>query len=61
MAVAGCHVDDLQGCARAPALLAQLDATVFQFPTVPPVQYRINGSCDDFFNCVQFSCHDRTR
>ncbi|MGE3834980.1 MAG: Gmad2 immunoglobulin-like domain-containing protein [Acidimicrobiia bacterium] len=29
-------------------LLAQLDATVFQFPTVSSVVYRFEGSCEDF-------------
>lgn len=54
-------IPNASASAAAHALLAQLDATVFQFPTVLSVQYRIDGSCDDFFNWLQFSCHDRTR
>ena len=42
-------------------LLSQLDATVFQFPNVETVQYRIDGSCDVFFEWLQMQCHDRTR
>lgn len=47
--------------AGAHLLLSQLDATVFQFPSVRSVQYRINGSCEVFFEWLQFECHDRTR
>jgi len=54
-------IPNASASAAAHALLAQLDATVFQFPTVLSVQYRLKGSCDDFFNWLQFSCHDRTR
>lgn len=42
-------------------LLSQLDATVFQFPSVRSVQYRLNGSCDVFFEWLQAECHDRPR
>lgn len=38
-------------------LLGQLDATVFQFPTVTAVDYRINGSCQAFWEWLQRSCH----
>jgi hypothetical protein len=38
------------------ALLASLNATVFQFPAVNRVQYQFNGSCDDFFEFLQSSC-----
>jgi hypothetical protein len=37
-------------------LLAQLNATVFQFPTVASVEYRIEGSCDAFFEWLQRGC-----
>jgi hypothetical protein len=37
-------------------LLAQLGATVFQFPTVASVEYRIEGSCDAFFEWLQRGC-----
>ena len=42
-------------------LLSQLDGTVFQFPSVRAVQYRLNGSCDAFFEWLQAACHDRPR
>jgi spore germination protein GerM len=37
-------------------LLGQLNATVFQFPTVTSVDYRINGSCEAFFEWLQRGC-----
>jgi hypothetical protein len=37
-------------------LLEQLDETVFQFPTVQRVEYRIDGSCDAFWEWLQRSC-----
>lgn len=43
-------------------LLAQLDATVFQFRSVESVEYRIEGSCDDFNEWLQYGgCAARTR
>lgn len=42
-------------------LLRQLDATVFQFPTVRSVEYRINGSCSTFFEWLQMACTVRSR
>ena len=42
-------------------LLRQLDATVFQFPTVRSVEYRINGSCSTFFGWLQMACAVRSR
>jgi hypothetical protein len=38
------------------ALLAQLNSTVFQFPTIQRVRYQINGSCDDFGEWLQREC-----
>lgn len=42
------------------SLLAQLDATVFQFD-VDRARYRIEGSCDDFGNWLQRECFDTDR
>jgi hypothetical protein len=42
-------------------LLAQLDATVFQFSTVRSVEYRIDGSCARFFEWLQLACAVRSR
>lgn len=38
------------------ALLAQLNATAFQFPAVERVRYTIEGDCDVFFNWLQRDC-----
>lgn len=43
------------------ALLAQLNATAFQFSDVERTRYRINGSCDDFANWLQRECFDTDR
>lgn len=37
-------------------LLEQLDSTVFQFATVSSVEYRIDGSCEAFFEALQRTC-----
>jgi spore germination protein GerM len=37
-------------------LLASLDSTVFQFKWVDSVQYRLEGSCDAFWEWLQRSC-----
>jgi hypothetical protein len=42
-------------------LLAQLDATVFQHPSVMSVEYRIDGSCSTFFEWLQMRCSLRER
>jgi spore germination protein GerM len=43
-------------------LLAQLDATVFQFRSVASVEYRIEGSCETFTEWLQLAgCEPRTR
>jgi hypothetical protein len=43
------------------ALLAQLNATAFQFADVDRTRYRIEGSCDDFANWLQRECFDTDR
>ena len=42
-------------------LLSQLDATVFQFPTVETVEYRIDDDCDAFFEWLQLAGCDPRR
>jgi hypothetical protein len=43
-------------------LLDELDATVFQFPSVTTAEYRINGSCEAFTEWLQLGgCEARTR
>jgi hypothetical protein len=42
-------------------LLSELDSTVFQFPTVRSVEYRIEGSCNTFYDWLQRTCEVRPR
>lgn len=43
-------------------LLAELDATVFQFPSIASAEYRIDGSCEAFTEWIQIGgCEPRTR
>lgn len=37
-------------------LLAQLNATVFQFPNVTSVEYRVDGSCETFYLRIERVC-----
>ncbi len=38
------------------ALMRQLEATAFQFPEVRRVEFRINGSCEEFMAWLQIGC-----
>jgi hypothetical protein len=42
-------------------LLMSLDSTVFQFDWVESVEYRLDGSCDAFWEWLQRECHVVTR
>lgn len=42
--------------AGSEALLASLDSTVFQFETVDSVEYRLEGSCAEFWEWLQRGC-----
>jgi hypothetical protein len=42
-------------------LLSQLNATVFQFPFVNQVEYTLDGSCQAFWEWLQYECHPVTR
>jgi hypothetical protein len=42
--------------AGSAAMLGELDSTVFQFPEVRSVEYRLDGSCDAFWNWLQRDC-----
>ncbi|MEJ2184953.1 MAG: GerMN domain-containing protein [Gemmatimonadota bacterium] len=37
-------------------LLQELNRVVFQFPEIQSVEYRIEGSCDAFWNWLQMAC-----
>ncbi|MCP3998269.1 MAG: PASTA domain-containing protein [bacterium] len=41
--------------------LAELQANLFQFPEVDVIEFRLNGSCDDFWMWLQSSCSTLTR
>jgi hypothetical protein len=47
--------------AASEAFLRQLHATVFQFPTVDTVEYRVGGSCEAFWGWLQRGCTPVTR
>lgn len=42
--------------AGSTSLLRQLEATVFQFPEVRRVEFRIDGSCETFMEWLQIGC-----
>lgn len=43
------------------SLIAQLNGTAFQFEEVERVTYRIEGSCETFFNWLQTDCQEYGR
>ena len=47
-------VDNASTSTGSALFLQELDATVFQFPTVQRVEYRLHGSCDDFWTWLQY-------
>jgi hypothetical protein len=47
--------------AGSAVLLHELNGTVFQFPSVRSVQYRIEGDCEAFWNWLQYDCETVTR
>lgn len=47
--------------AGSAALLGSLDSTVFQFPSVDSVEYRLGGSCEAFWAWLQRECERVTR
>ncbi len=42
-------------------LLSQLNSTLFQFPFVQSVEYSTDGSCEAFWEWLQYECHTVTR
>lgn len=55
-------IPNASASAGSSQLLAQLDATVFQFRTVETVEYRIEGSCEEFNEWLQYGgCGARAR
>jgi hypothetical protein len=42
--------------AGSAALLLELNGTLFRFPEIRSVEYRIDGSCETFWNWLQYEC-----
>jgi spore germination protein GerM len=54
-------IPNASSSAGSQMLLRELNATVFAFPSVKSVEYRINGSCDAFGEWIQVGCKGYTR
>ena len=48
------EVNNASTSAGSAMFLAELDATVFQFPTVERIEYRLRGSCAAFWEWLQY-------
>ncbi|HSF87151.1 MAG TPA: GerMN domain-containing protein [Acidimicrobiia bacterium] len=49
-------IDNISTASGSEFFLANLNANVFQFDTIDAVEYRLNGTCDDFWNLLQRDC-----
>ena len=54
-------IPNASSSAGSAALLNELNATVFQFPGIHSVEYRMDGSCDHFWEWLQYGCQTVTR
>ena len=57
-------LDEIEGISAPEAglfFLADLNANVFQFGTISSVEYRLDGSCDAFWELFGEECHTVTR
>ena len=50
-------IPNASSSAGSAMLLQELQGTVFQFPEIRSVEFRIDGSCDLFWEWLQFGCH----
>ena len=50
-------IPNASSSAGSAMLLQELNGTVFQFPEIRSVEYRIDGSCEVFWEWLQFDCH----
>jgi hypothetical protein len=50
-------IPNASSSAGSASLLAELDSAVFQFPGIRSVEYRMEGSCDLFWEWLQYGCH----
>ncbi len=55
------EVNNLTTSSGSEFFLANLNANVFQFDTIDAAEYRLNGSCDEFWNLLQRDCQLVTR
>lgn len=55
------QIENISTASGAEFFLANLNANVFQFDTIDAVEYRLNGSCDEFWNLLQAECQLVTR
>lgn len=54
-------IPNASSSAGSAMLLQELNGTVFQFPEIRSVEYRVEGSCDLFWNWLQYDCEVVTR
>lgn len=54
-------IPNASSSAGSAALLNELNATVFQFTGIRSVEYRMDGSCDRFWEWLQYGCQTVTR
>ena len=54
-------IPNASSSAGSALLLRELNSTIFQFSQVRSVEYRMRGSCDAFWNWLQFGCQVVTR
>jgi hypothetical protein len=54
-------IDNISTSSGSEFFLANLNANVFQFSTINAVEYRLNASCDEFWNLLQRECQLVTR
>lgn len=55
------EINNISTSSGSEFFLANLHSNVFQFDTIDAVEYRLNGSCDDFWNLLQRECQLVTR
>jgi spore germination protein GerM len=50
------HMNNASTSAGSAQLMQELGKTIFQFDEIKEVEYRLDGSCDTFFDWLQGSC-----
>jgi len=50
-------IPNASSSAGSASLLDELNSTVFQFTEIRSVEYRMEGSCDLFWEWLQYGCH----